>query len=491
MGDPAFNKTMINKEINAVNSEHQKNLNSDSWREMQLIRSIANNRSTFSSFHTGSNIVFHNLTQTYLHDQIVEMYNKYYTPQNMKLVVLSNKPITELESMVDSLFSKIRSNDANVESNLLSKRTYDIFPFDKNNIGKIIWYKKVQSGQVIKMVFYCNSLLSSFLKSKPSQILKYILSYTGPNSYLKYLKNEKLAISIDVDDSENFRSYSLIFVEIELTKLGSQYVNKVIESFFYYLNFIKRNFKTFAKKAQMDLKEIFTQNFYFKEKSASVGRNLATLANYMFDCPYNKILSYQYIIKEHDLQDYNTFIDFIQDFSPNNAIIIIGTDSEMPKNVKSNYFTTEGHILNEKWYKTVHQVSKLKKKQINNLNLFPKTYYENTFGARDKNVYISKLHHVVSPSTCKIKERKSYTENYFMKKRISKSLTALRSDNLCSIYEYFNNKNGLDQITPSVLEEGKNVKVWYKVNYYNLKLLNKERQQLQNSENCYKILISC
>ena len=39
--DPLFNEDAVQREINAVNSEHQKNINDDNWREHQTIKNLA------------------------------------------------------------------------------------------------------------------------------------------------------------------------------------------------------------------------------------------------------------------------------------------------------------------------------------------------------------------------------------------------------------------------------------------------------------------
>ena len=51
--EPLFTESATEREINAVNSENDKNLQSDSWRFYQLDKSLANPDHDYSKFGTG------------------------------------------------------------------------------------------------------------------------------------------------------------------------------------------------------------------------------------------------------------------------------------------------------------------------------------------------------------------------------------------------------------------------------------------------------
>ena len=85
---PLLDEKHMDKEINAVNSENNKNLNSDTWRQHQLINSLANSDSPLSLFSTGNNQTLRQLDTQLLNKKIKEYFNRYYVPFNMKLVLL-------------------------------------------------------------------------------------------------------------------------------------------------------------------------------------------------------------------------------------------------------------------------------------------------------------------------------------------------------------------------------------------------------------------
>lgn len=88
--EPLFDMNFMNKEINAVNSENEKNLNSDDWREAQVLKALADQNSEFSRYTTGNNQTLRYVDLQSLHQKLLDFYNVYYRPEKMKLVVLCN-----------------------------------------------------------------------------------------------------------------------------------------------------------------------------------------------------------------------------------------------------------------------------------------------------------------------------------------------------------------------------------------------------------------
>ena len=80
----------MEKEINAVNSENEKNLNDDTWRQNQVLRTISNPKSPFHKFGTGNNKTLNSQGLLTLNQKLFSFYKQYYVPSNMRLVVSCN-----------------------------------------------------------------------------------------------------------------------------------------------------------------------------------------------------------------------------------------------------------------------------------------------------------------------------------------------------------------------------------------------------------------
>ena len=70
--DPLFNIKSVKKEMNAVNSEHKKNINNDHWRKYQFILDILNKDSNMNNFGTGS---LETLDKEDIREKLIEFYN--------------------------------------------------------------------------------------------------------------------------------------------------------------------------------------------------------------------------------------------------------------------------------------------------------------------------------------------------------------------------------------------------------------------------------
>lgn len=107
---PSFNESSTFREINAVDSENSKNLQSDMWRTWQLLKSMAKSSHPFSSFSTGNLKTLKDNTEENglnIRDLLLEFYDKYYSANLMKLCVYGKEDLDTLQSWVVEKFSKV------------------------------------------------------------------------------------------------------------------------------------------------------------------------------------------------------------------------------------------------------------------------------------------------------------------------------------------------------------------------------------------------
>jgi insulysin len=81
------------RELNAVHSEHSKNLLNDSWRKFQLSKFLAKAGHPYSKFSTGDK---NSLSNPNLREMLFDFYNANYSANLMKLVVYGQLDIDTL-----------------------------------------------------------------------------------------------------------------------------------------------------------------------------------------------------------------------------------------------------------------------------------------------------------------------------------------------------------------------------------------------------------
>ncbi|MCC6137173.1 MAG: insulinase family protein, partial [Bdellovibrionaceae bacterium] len=101
--DPLFTADFLDREKNAVNNEFEKNIKQDNWRTDRFINTLALKDHPYRKFSTGSTKTLQSVTR----DNVVEFYKKYYSANNMKLVVMSARPIKETKAWVEKYFKDI------------------------------------------------------------------------------------------------------------------------------------------------------------------------------------------------------------------------------------------------------------------------------------------------------------------------------------------------------------------------------------------------
>jgi insulysin len=138
--DPLFDADSVNREINAVDSEHQKNINSDSWKKYQFTLDLANPDSPINTFISGS---AKTLVKPDIREKVIEYYNKYYTSNNISLCIASSQDPLKIQQMLNKTFGTI--NQTNISNNKLQIQK----PAYNKNIGKTFHLKSTSNLSLI------------------------------------------------------------------------------------------------------------------------------------------------------------------------------------------------------------------------------------------------------------------------------------------------------------------------------------------------------
>ena len=88
---PLFTESVAEREVKAVNSEHEKNLSNDTWRVNQVDKSSADPNHPYSSFGTGSIETLQIIPQQKnidVRQELLNFHSKWYSSNIMALSVL-------------------------------------------------------------------------------------------------------------------------------------------------------------------------------------------------------------------------------------------------------------------------------------------------------------------------------------------------------------------------------------------------------------------
>ncbi|XP_013792799.2 insulin-degrading enzyme-like, partial [Limulus polyphemus] len=114
---PLFTESATCREVNAVNSEHEKNLKVDIWRLNQLEKSLGNPKHDFSKFGTGNKETLEEIPKSQNIDtrqELLKFHEKWYSSNIMALCVIGKESLDELVEMTVPLFCDVENKNVTV-----------------------------------------------------------------------------------------------------------------------------------------------------------------------------------------------------------------------------------------------------------------------------------------------------------------------------------------------------------------------------------------
>jgi insulysin len=283
---PLLKEDAVDREINAVNSEHEKNILNDMWRTEKILCTIQEDDCSFFNFHTGSN---ETLRIKDIHDKVTDFFHKYYSANIMKLAIMSKREISEQKELIKKYFSDIKNNNVIID--------YDYnFVLKKSNIIKLV---PVNNDNIMTIIWQVPES-----KYKIPEFITYLLNSQDKNSLITNLLNLNLAHFINVEIRADLPHFNLIIMTINLTDKGFQEKEKIYEYVYKYISLIK---KTLLKNPEKiidiytDFKTVINNNFInweLDDNSEYIQQLCALWATK--DIPVKDLISYEYTLPDID-----------------------------------------------------------------------------------------------------------------------------------------------------------------------------------------------
>lgn len=223
---PAFNPEFVDRERNAVNSEHQKNVQSDGWRANEVFNLMTREGHPLRKFSTGTLETLEGATR----EQLIAFYEKYYSANVMKLCVLGNQPLDTLEVWVRGRFAAVPNRDR-------KKLVYSADVWDSKQLPRLVEIKPIAEQRALKIQFAVPST-EPYWREKPLGLLGALIGHEGKGSLLSALKKENLATGLSAGG--NTYSFTTYFeASVTLTDNGRAKVDRVVELFFSYIDMLR------------------------------------------------------------------------------------------------------------------------------------------------------------------------------------------------------------------------------------------------------------
>eukprot|EP00536_Pseudo-nitzschia_multiseries_P006915 jgi/Psemu1/319005/estExt_fgenesh1_pm.C_1530012 len=362
---PLFSKGALEREVQAVDSEHAKNLMQDTWRMYQLSKSklVENSDHPYGSFGSGNaeslptvvassnddNGTDNDDSGTHIREQLVDFFHTYYRKSLdlYKLVILGKESVEDLEAMVGryfvqlvDLFDKDESKTTSSSSDSASNIMKDLYPGpDSWNVPQRLHVVPISKVHMLSLQFPMREIKSLY-RSKPTNYLSHLLGHEGHGSLLSLLKAKKYATDLLADGgSKSCASFSIFTIRIELTDLGIENVDEIVSMVFAYADLLKAEGP--QEWIHTEAQTVSDMQFRFLSKRNPMDYT-SSVADYLQQFPPSLCLSGNYKTFEWDP---NLVTECLASLNPDNLFLMVSSP------------TFEGTTQEtEKWYGTQYTV---------------------------------------------------------------------------------------------------------------------------------------
>eukprot|EP00474_Spongospora_subterranea_P010402 CRZ10860.1 hypothetical protein [Spongospora subterranea] len=372
---PLFTESATDRELKAVENEHQKNSQSDMWRFFQLLKSTANQKGTpFTKFGTGNYETLSVIPKQQGIDTrtaLLTFYNQYYSANLMYLCVLGAGSLDEIEEQVKASFSSIENRGL----------TAQFFPgpvFDEISFCRMYYKLPVKDNRSVQLVWELPST-EGLYRLNPSGFLSHLIGHEAEGSILSALKSRSWATGLSSGESFSATGFAIFTVSIEVSIKGLDHVNDIISIVFEYIRLLQRADSDILQRLYLERKQIGEIKFRFKGKErpsslcSELSRNLHKVRG-------EDVLSAHYLYHDFDEATIRTFASFL-------------TPERARFEVESQSFSDRCNS-SEKWYGTLYHVDVLEEKI---LQLFNKDTCSNELHLPRPNNFIASDFHIKTP----------------------------------------------------------------------------------------------
>ena len=290
---PLFDRNSVEKELRAIESENQKNLQSDVRRQMQLIRSDSRPDSIINIFSTGNSSTLNpnnNIDEP--RDALIQFFNNYYHACKMSLVIDSPIELDEIEKITRDYFNEITPGDGK-NINYFDK---DKPIYDQSNLQRFYTIESIIDKNKLKLQWFLEPSIENY-HEKPLSYLSSLFGHEGKNSLYSTLVADGLASELQCSRYNITNVSSIFYIQVVLTDKGLIQRNEIISRI---LKFIKKIQNLPINKNFFDEIKMTNQiSFDYKNRENPVNYT-EDLAYTMNDYNDEDILSGSYLYEKYN-----------------------------------------------------------------------------------------------------------------------------------------------------------------------------------------------
>ncbi|KXS19755.1 putative ptr insulinase family/protease III [Gonapodya prolifera JEL478] len=261
---PLFNESCVEREMNAVDQEYRKNIESDGWRVLHVRKDLSDPQHPFSYFNTGNLETMKKIDPAVLK----EWYAKYYSAEIMNLVVVGKEKLDVLVEWVSRYFDAVPSKAS-------KELEVPVSIFRDDVKGNWVYIEPLKDLRELALTWEIPPELTD-MDSKPASLLGHVLGHEGEHSLLALLKKLHLAEELSAGKSELGGRNNFFEISLSLTEHGLANRELVVELIFQAMQSIRDNGE-YPKYLYDELNLVAETQYKFQQQSRGSATRYATL----------------------------------------------------------------------------------------------------------------------------------------------------------------------------------------------------------------------
>jgi len=237
---PLFTPTATSREVNAIDSEHSKNLQSDFWRYEQLFKLRADQSHPYAKFGTGNKETLKGGDAS-ARDALLKFHSRYYQADRMGLALVGPQSLQELRALAVKNFAAVPVADPPLP---IASAEYDSLPlpFRPADPPEATLMVPVKDTRNLKLTWCLPTEdVNEFLQTKPEDVWSLLVQNRGAGGLTPLLKKRGWANGVFAGTEEFTRSFVILSITVDLTLEGLKKWKDVASLLFSYLRMLANN----------------------------------------------------------------------------------------------------------------------------------------------------------------------------------------------------------------------------------------------------------
>ena len=332
---PLFTAEYTAREVNAVNSEHQKNIMNDNWRQYRVTSQFVKKGHPARKFSTGSLETLGDITR----EELITFYNNQYSANRMGLALLSTHSLDEMEAWTRQYFSDVKNHN-------LERTKHDPIVFEKKEAFRLVQIDPVKDLRDLEISFAIPSTRHMY-ESKPGRQLGFILGHEGKGSLLSYLKDKGWAQTLSGGARPETKEYGMATIRIGLTPKGQKDYKEIVLATLDYIELMKES--GHQSHVYNELKTMAELEETYGSKGEGMWR-ATQLANEAMMYPLEDAGRINFIFKDNSK---DTFESLLTHLTPDNMLVVLTAKGVETDKKEHHYQAPYSYTENTEFYQAL------------------------------------------------------------------------------------------------------------------------------------------